>query len=317
MLLFFGTTVYAQPYSPEQLAARLRLSTVVIRCLTKNNELALGTGFVIRGSLVATNAHVVRCCKTIVIRTSEDADDVSATIARVNNDRDVALLRTPPIKARPVILGTTKSIAPGTPILAVGHPRGLEYTVSDGIVSAIRVLDSGWRVIQITAPLSSGSSGGPIADRMGRVIGMSTMSFQEGQNLNFAVAVEDVAQLLHDEMNRLPSSATLRSNATKREVENLRRDVIRKMKESHAGARKLLALHEEEKQRVYDEYLQRRELYLRGLISRVEVAQAERVLATAILRVEEDKKWLAESELAIAEAETSIDKQERNDWNCE
>ncbi|MBM4260742.1 MAG: hypothetical protein FJ145_04780 [Deltaproteobacteria bacterium] len=88
------------------------------------------------------------------------------------------------------------------------------------------------------------------------------------------------------------------------ELARLRADVLEKMKESHAGAQKLLALHEEEKKRVYEEYLQRRELYHQGLIARVEVAQAERALANAILRVDEEKKWLAESEIAITEAST-------------
>lgn len=104
--------------------------------------------------------------------------------------------------------------------------------------------------------------------------------------------------------NRASARAAPRTGVVNAELARLRADVLEKMKESHAGAQKLLALHEEEKKRVYDEYLQRRELYHQGLISRVEVAQAERALATAILRVDEDKKWLAESEIAITEAST-------------
>jgi hypothetical protein len=95
-----------------------------------------------------------------------------------------------------------------------------------------------------------------------------------------------------------------RANTAAAELARLRADVLEKMKESHAGAQKLLALHEDEKKRVYDEYLKRRELYYQGLISRVEVAHAERALATAITRVDEDKRWLAESEIAMTEAST-------------
>ena len=107
-----------------------------------------------------------------------------------------------------------------------------------------------------------------------------------------------------------PSNAQNRSRPAPRagaadpEIARLRADVLEKMKESNAGAQKLLAIHEEEKKRVYDAYLQRRELYHQGLISRVEVAYAERELAMAIVRVDEDKRWLAESEIAITEAST-------------
>jgi hypothetical protein len=95
-----------------------------------------------------------------------------------------------------------------------------------------------------------------------------------------------------------------RNNGADAELARLRADVLEKMKESNAGAQKLLELHELEKKRVYDEYLQRRELFHQGLISRVEVAHAEQALAMAITRVDEDKRWLAESEIAITEAST-------------
>ena len=100
------------------------------------------------------------------------------------------------------------------------------------------------------------------------------------------------------------SRSAPRARAADPELARLRADVLEKMKESHAEAQKLLALHEVEKKRVYDEYLQRRELYHQGLISRVEVAYAEQGLATAIVRVDEDKRWLADSEIAITEAST-------------
>ena len=81
--------------------------------------------------------------------------------------------------------------------------------MSDGIVSAIRDVGSNWKLVQITAAISPGSSGGPVADRTGRVIGMSRMYLEEGQNLNFAVAGEDIAQILQEELRhpspRLPT----------------------------------------------------------------------------------------------------------------
>ena len=86
------------------------------------------------------------------------------------------------------------------------------------------------------------------------------------------------------------------------ELARLRADVIEKMKESRAGAEKLLALHEEERKKLSEEYKRRQELYRQGLISRAELNQVARALAAAILRTDEDKRWIAESDIAITEA---------------
>jgi len=98
------------------------------------------------------------------------------------------------------------------------------------------------------------------------------------------------------------SAAVQRPASGDRELTRLRADLIDKMKESHASAEKLLALHEEQKKKVSDEYARRRLLYDQGLISRAALNQAERALAVMILRIDEDKRWLTESDIAITEA---------------
>jgi hypothetical protein len=98
------------------------------------------------------------------------------------------------------------------------------------------------------------------------------------------------------------ASVSNKVSAGDRELARLRADLLEKMKESRASAEKLLALHEEEKKKVNDEYERRRMLYGQGLISRAELNQAERALAMMILRVDEDKRWLTESDIAITEA---------------
>ena len=89
--------------------------------------------------------------------------------------------------------------------------------------------------------------------------------------------------------------------ASATELNRVRADVIEKIKETHAGAEKLLRLHEAERVRIGELYDQRREQYYLGLISRSEVLQAEHALAEAMLRVDEDKRWLAETEMALTE----------------
>ena len=83
-------------------------------------------------------------------------------------------------------LGNSDLAQVGETVYAVGNPRGLEGTFSDGIVSNIRPVSSD-KLIQMTAPLSPGSSGGPVLTRKGEVIGVSVLTIRDGQNLNFAI----------------------------------------------------------------------------------------------------------------------------------
>jgi len=102
--------------------------------------------------------------------------------------------------------------------------------------------------------------------------------------------------------------APVRSTVSRRvipsesEVSKGRADVIEKIKETRAGAEKLLALHETDRERRADEYQQRRDLYYKGLIARTDVLQAEQELIDAMGRVDEDKRWIGETDMAITEA---------------
>jgi Spy/CpxP family protein refolding chaperone len=99
----------------------------------------------------------------------------------------------------------------------------------------------------------------------------------------------------------LRTPASRRGSPTESELTRSRTDVLQKIKETRAGTEKLLALHEAERQQLLEEYHRRRELYNQGLIARNEVLQAERALAEAMIRVEEDKRWLTETDMVITE----------------
>ena len=103
---------------------------------------------------------------------------------------------------------------------------------------------------------------------------------------------------------RPPARPAQQMAPTEAELERLRADVIEKMKESRSSAEKLLVLHEEEKKKLGEEYERRKELYRQGLIARVELYQTERALGEAIVRVDEDKRWISESDITITEATT-------------
>ena len=179
----------------SDLSARVRPSVVeVLGTVDATGETSYGTGFVLgEPGLVVTNAHVVRGVTRVMVRTFEGALLASVEVLEADTRVDVAVLRVTGLSAAPLQPAPAEP-AVGTRVLAVGHPRGYEFTVSDGIVSARRTLAShpGLELIQTTAPISPGSSGGPLVDLGGRVVGICSMTLMEGQNINFAVPVARV-----------------------------------------------------------------------------------------------------------------------------
>ncbi len=117
----------------------------------------------------------------------------------------------------------------------------------------------------------------------------------------FLSTISSNAASAQDKANKSTGSAS-RSSASDAELARLRADTIEKMKQTRAGTEKLLALHEDEVKKLTAEYRQRQELYNQGLISRAELNQTERARAAAMIRVDEDKRWIAETDIAITEA---------------
>ena len=152
---------------------------------------AMGSGFVVSSDgLVLTNSHVISGSVTISIKFIADNHVYSNVKVMKNNIiRDLALLKINDAgDFFPVVLGDSDQISVGQRVVAIGNPQGLENTVSDGLVSALRDM-SGTKLLQISVPISAGSSGGPLFNMNGEVIGITSSGFDKGQNLNFAVAI--------------------------------------------------------------------------------------------------------------------------------
>jgi tetratricopeptide (TPR) repeat protein len=147
-----------------------------------------GTGFFISadGELL-TNFHVVRGATHISARTDKGSIFVFERAIAESADSDVALLKFQATDVDFLKIGTSTNAVEGETVLVIGSPEGLQGTVSNGIVSAFR---ENRAYIQITAPVSPGSSGSPVLDETGQVIGMATLISKEGQNLNFAISAE-------------------------------------------------------------------------------------------------------------------------------
>lgn len=180
----------------RDIAARATPAVVTIHALAGGDEVASGSGFLIRSDgTVVSNFHVVRDADALQVELASgerfDAVYVLAHDAR----RDVVLLRLAATQLPALDIGDASALATGDPVFVVGNPLGMEGTFSDGLVSARRVID-GVSYIQITAPVSPGSSGGPVLNRAGEVVGITTATVSEGQNLNLAVPIGYAAGLL-------------------------------------------------------------------------------------------------------------------------
>jgi serine protease Do len=149
----------------------------------------VGTGFIVADGLVATNLHVVAGRSEIRLVLYGGTPVLVNRIAGVDPGRDLALLGfTPPQQLPSLVLGDSDAMAAGATVIAIGNPLGvLDYSVSSGLLSSVRVVDEKLTVLQISAPISQGSSGGPLFNQFGEVIGITTAIISSGQNLNLAV----------------------------------------------------------------------------------------------------------------------------------
>lgn len=182
--------------SPREIAKSAFLSTVLLTMEDVNGQpLSLGSGFVIDDGVVVTNFHVIENSKGGIVKIIGDPKKYRISgIIEIDKQNDIAILSVKGLIAPKVKIGDYTTVGVGDNIYAVGNPRGLEGTFSQGIVSGIRDFE-GEKLLQITAPISPGSSGGPILNANGEVIGVAIATIQNGQNLNFAIPITYVSSI--------------------------------------------------------------------------------------------------------------------------
>jgi len=211
LVLVGANAAHAQ--TAQEIAKKAFGSTVLLVMEDANGQpLSLGSGFFVRNGEIASNLHVVEgaargYAKLVGQKAKYDIEGVTA----VDAERDLVVLKVPasgsqapslilegqrrnPFKlieipafgSQSLSLGNSDAVQVGESVYAVGNPQGLEGTFSQGIVSSIREVGAD-KLLQITAPISPGSSGGPVLNGNGEVIGVSVATFRGGQNLNFAI----------------------------------------------------------------------------------------------------------------------------------
>lgn len=157
---------------------------------------SLGSGFFVEEDIITTNTHVIEggvtgYAKIVGKKTKYDI----IGFVGCDTERDLVLLKLYGAMASKLPIGDSRRVVIGEEIYVVGNPQGLEGTFSQGIVSGIRQVDSE-TILQITAPISPGSSGGPVLNTQGEVIGIAFATFKGGQNLNFAIPANYLERLL-------------------------------------------------------------------------------------------------------------------------
>ena len=199
--------VYLRADTIPEIVARAKPAIVQLVTLDQNRQpLRSGTGFFVSGDgYLLTNNHVVEGGSYVTARTSSGAVYPFEAIVVRSTDPDIAEVKFTTTDVPHLQLGSSAATIEGQKVLVIGNPEGLQGTVSDGIVSAFR---DNRAYIQITAPISPGSSGSPVLDESGQVIGMATLVFREGQNLNFAISSERIKHFLLYEINQPQAQAT-------------------------------------------------------------------------------------------------------------
>ncbi len=202
-------------------------SSVVFIGNRKNNRIkGIGSGFVInnRGKIqIITNWHVINRADqlSVWIKPNSMVDEnylisevpsYNAKLIKVNKTKDLAMLEVEnlPIKLKPVVYGKFNRIRPGQTSFAIGHPEGLLWTFTSGMISQVRP-NYNWRyegsrhaanVIQTEAAINPGNSGGPLFNKDKELIGLNTFT-SEGENLNFAIAINDVIDFINEKPKKI------------------------------------------------------------------------------------------------------------------
>ena len=199
--------------APEEIFEKYANSVVYIE---NQKDRGTGSGFFInhKGLKIITNWHVVETAKnvTICLRTEDlnkvcDTDYYTGKVIKKNKQKDLAMIEVKglPSSIKPVVYGKYKDVKIGQTAFAIGHPEGLVWTFTNGMISQKRP-EHKWsyktsrhkaKTIQIQVPINPGNSGGPLFNKDQKLIGVNTFT-SEGENLNFAIAVDDLIEFINE-----------------------------------------------------------------------------------------------------------------------
>jgi len=221
-LFFFPLFLYSQTDLSDLVQAN-KPSVVFITTYDLNSKpLATGSGFFISGNNIVTNYHVIEDCNTAKIKTSDGNYYKVKGVIAADRDWDIAMLEVELPKSKKInpLKLANKYPKEGERIFVIGNPQGIEQNVSDGIISSIQIREGYGKMIYFSAPISPGSSGGPVMNMRGEVIGVASAYNKLAQNLNIDVPYERVELLQPGELISLNDFNSKSGNITNKGSES-------------------------------------------------------------------------------------------------
>lgn len=213
---------------PQSIAPRNDIPTlakaangIVVSVVTLGKDghsVAQGSGFFAsKDGRIVTNYHVIQNGNSAIVKLRDGALFVVDGLLAFDKDRDVAVIKVHGETLRGATLGNSDQVQVGEQVVAIGNP--LDSTVSSGIISGIRTGDrGGGKFFEVTAPISPDSSGGPLFNMAGEVIGITTSNIEVGANLNSAIPINDVKPLLQTDLSKLINFPVDSSDTSKQET---------------------------------------------------------------------------------------------------
>ena len=213
VLLLLSITTGASALTTEQLAEKALAATVFLEMKDSTGmTLSFGSGFFVKANQIATNFHVIEgarqgTAKLVGKYTRYQIEGIVAT----DKENDLAVLKVTASGVTPLSLGNSDTVNIGAKVYVAGNPKGLEGTFSDGLISRRESYPK--KRLQMTAPISPGSSGGPVLNSKGKVIGISVSVHRalDAQNLNFAIPSNSLKALLKEARSAKPLSQNSQS----------------------------------------------------------------------------------------------------------
>lgn len=210
ILIAFCFSAYCQ--STNEIAVKTLNATVSVFMQDNANQIkSMGSGAIVSENLIVTNYHVIEGgYKGYVLLNNDQTKYKIEGFVSSDTKNDLALLKVTGVPSKEIQFCEASSNI-GDNIYVAGNPQGLTGTFSDGIVSALRILEDK-ELIQITAPISPGSSGGPVVNSKGELIGIAVGAYTNGQNLNFAIPVKYVQDLVASQTILKPINTLYKSS---------------------------------------------------------------------------------------------------------
>ena len=201
IIFIFITLVKVNSFgqSISEIVERVDSSVVmVITYDVTGSSVGQGSGvFVTNDGKILTNAHVIKDAYSAEVKSSIGTFN-KVVILYKDESKDLALIQVTTSNSVPPEFDFDSELKAGQRVIAIGNPLGLEKTVSDGLISGIRKLENGVELIQTSVPISPGSSGGVLLNEDGLLIGITTSTLLEGQNINFAISLNTIIWFVED-----------------------------------------------------------------------------------------------------------------------